>query len=67
MHRAESNIDTLPKGKLQKKCLQHKRLSISFHKSFQRQVSGKSFQWAPSCYMRRNRRTEGRRNMTKLI
>jgi hypothetical protein len=65
MHHAASNIDIFPKEKLQKKCLQHKFLSIYFHKSLQHQISRKSFKWVPSCYMRRDRRTEGQRNMTK--
>jgi hypothetical protein len=67
MHRAESNMDKFPKEKLQKKCLQHKLLSIYFHKILQYQISRKSFQWVPRCYKQRDRRTEGQRNMTKLI
>jgi hypothetical protein len=52
---------------IQKRRLKHKLLSTSFHKSLQHQISRKSFQWVPNCYMRRDRRTEGQRNTTTLI
>jgi len=61
MHRAESNIDTFPKGKLQKKCLQHKFPSNYFHKNLQHQISRKSFQWV-SELLHAKRQTDGRTN-----